>query len=126
MVNTIAVHISSDFEHISNDKHIEFINSILDVEDSLSSSIGFHNINYARIDRCSMSPEDKEKRDDLKKLYTNDICFERKSRPGYYNNLVVYDCEKLKIVYYHMFLRIIGVKYNDAVMAVNSYPYYRI
>lgn len=112
--------------NLSDDEHIEIIKKLHNIESDLPSSNGLEDFSYAQVGKTYMSPSNDENRSKLLSKVSNPIAFSFKYKDGYYDSYLVYDKTKLELVYYHTYLRLMGTKYNDAVMAVNSFPYYRM
>lgn len=125
-IKKIIVILDKNYDTATDEVHRELINTIYKAQDELSYSSGFNTIQYARIERYSMSPKNDIERALILKDRPEALHMELACKPGYYNYYDVYDKSKLRDVYRHTFLRLIGEKYTNAVSEINNYPLYRI
>jgi len=111
-----------------DDDHRELIKDLIEISklSDFFDNSDFQSIWNATIAKSSMAPGYETERTDLISRSGDLIGVSVFYKKGYYDKYLVFDKNDLEKIYLHSYLNLMRFKYNLAIDAINSFPYFRI
>lgn len=111
----------------ADDDHRELIKALLEINNlpDFCDNSDFKLVRHATIARSSMAPAYEKERTDLISRSGDLIGVSVFYKKGYYDKYLVFDKNDLGKIYLHSYLNLMRFKYNLAIDAINSFPYFR-